>query len=121
VKFVSIPPFQGTRVTIQPTPQPNPLAHDLHRKYGAQLLEILQYVDCTTVGVSGLTGAGKEEVATDEQCKWLRINFSAEFPIKITRDLAQQVLDGLEKQQEYLAKDIERLRAAVESGKFPSG
>lgn len=107
-------------MTSSSLPEPNPLAHQLYGKYGAQLLEVLQYVDCTTVGLSGLTGTGNNEVATDEQCKWLRINFSAEFPVKITRNLAQQVLDGLEKQQEYLAKDIERLRMAVESGRFPS-
>lgn len=107
-------------MSVPLSPEANPLAQDLNREYGARLLEILQYVDCTTVGVSGLAGAGNGQVATDEQCKWLRINFHAEFPIKITKDLAQQVIDGLEKQQEYLAKDIDRLRTAVAEGKFPS-
>jgi hypothetical protein len=99
--------------------KPNPLAQKLNDQYGPQLLKILQYVDCTTVGLSGLSGSNHDQLATDEQCRWLRINLSMEFPVKITRNLAQQVVDGLEKQREYLGKDIERLKAAVQSGCFP--
>jgi hypothetical protein len=98
--------------------QPNPLAQKLNKLYGPQLLEILRCVDCATVGLSGLSGAHQDHMATDEQCKWLRISVSMEFPIKVTRNLAQQVIDGLEKQREYLGKDIDRLTAAVESGCF---
>ena len=48
-----------------------------------------------------------------------RVKLDAGFCIDITGNIAQQVIDGLEKQAGNLEDDAELLRSAVAAGKFP--
>jgi hypothetical protein len=100
-------------------PIPNPLADALSKQYAEQLQAVLQYVACSTEGPTGLGGQDRERTARDAECKQVWIKLGAGFRIDITGNIAQQVINGLEKQAHHLEEDAQQLRAAVAAGKFP--
>lgn len=106
-------------MTTDADPIPNPLAEALREQYGARLDAILNYIDCTSDGPSGLAGADDLRTAMDKECKRVRVKLDAGFCIDITGNIAQQVIAGLEKQAGNLEDDAELLRSAVAAGKFP--
>lgn len=105
-------------MTTESDPTPNPLADVLRKQYGKRLHAILEYVDCASDGPSGLAGSDSGRTALDKECKRVRVKLDAGFWIDITRDIARQVIDGLEAQAGNLEDDAEQLRAAVALGKF---
>lgn len=108
----------GDNMTTDADPIPNPLAQALREKYGEQLNAILAYIDSQTDGPSGLAGVDDSRTAMDRECKRVRVKLDAGFCIDITGDIAQQVIDGLERQAGNLEDDAELLRSAVATGKF---
>jgi hypothetical protein len=105
-------------MTADSNPIPNPLAEALREKYGERLTAILEYIGCQSDGPSGLAGSDDGRTAMDRECKRVRIKLDAGFCIDITRNIAQQVIDGLERQAGTLEDDAELLRTALASGKF---
>lgn len=105
-------------MTVDSDPKPNPLAAVLRAQYLERLNSVLEYVACTTEGPTGLAGPEGQRTARDGECKRVWVKLGAGFGIDITGDIAQQVIDGLEKQADSLEDDAEQLRAAVAAGKF---
>ncbi len=94
----------------------NPLADQLREQYGDQLARIFFRCSCRSIGPIGTIDG---RTATDHECRCIQVDVDASFCVDITRDIAQQTVDGLRFLMEKINAEVDRLEDDMTSGKYP--